>query len=400
MEIKVEKKTDGVQGRGLPYRGEVVYIYAYDIAYDIKNEPVEKILTQPTKDYLVGPSKRIPRQMFFYRPRIAEFAPEKRTLGNGQTLEIRKSVKIFGVGAMTIQVRVPFEVDRLEDLVGYHDLKFAEQGLEEEVAQFAESVRRDLAPYCVRPVPALMQAEAYTVFCLARLPGVAHLSGEAQAKMEAESGLPGVEGQGVRAEDWLTANRRPVAALLMQEENADALSEQEVSESTGLYLSYYGDDLVVVDWDSAVVVGQQDSLDDVLHIMELANVQLVELAAYDRVLDEALQLAYSDVNRQNLRAAGPVLPNLRELRIDLARLSDELSNITKFFGDWHLAKTHRNLADRFHLSDWQRIIGEKTRTLDGLYQILLQNRFNSAMFLLEVMIVLLFIIDLVVLLIK
>ena len=114
------------QGRDLPYRGEVVYIYAYDIAYDIKNEPVEKILTQPTKDYLVGPSKRIPQQMFFYRPRIADFAPEKRVLRSGESLEIRKSVKIFGVGAMTVQVRVPFEVERLEDLVGYHDLKFAE----------------------------------------------------------------------------------------------------------------------------------------------------------------------------------------------------------------------------------------------------------------------------------
>ena len=87
-------------------------------------------MTQPTKDYLVSPSKRIPKQMFFYRPRVAEFAPEKRVFGNGQTVQIRKSVKIFGVGAMTIQVRVPFEVDRLEDLVDYHDLKFADGGLE------------------------------------------------------------------------------------------------------------------------------------------------------------------------------------------------------------------------------------------------------------------------------
>lgn len=380
METGSEKKDVGAKGQSPSYRGEVVYIYAYDIAYDIKNEPVEKILNQPTRDYLVGPSKRIPKQMFFYRPRIAEFAPENRQLRSGESLEIRKSVKIFGVGAMTIQVRVPFEVNRLEDLVGYHDLKFAQRGLEEEVAEFAESVLKNLAPYCIRPVPALMQAEAYTVFCLA--------------------GLPGVEGQGVRAEDWLKANRRRVAALLMQEEDAESLSEQEVSESTELYLSYYGDDLVVVDWDSAVVVGQQDSLDDVLHIMELANVQLVELAAYDRTLDEALQFAYSDMNRQAAGSTRKMLQNLRELRIDLARISDELSNITKFFGDWHLAKTHRNLMDRFHLGDWQRIIGEKTRTLDGLYQILLQNRFNSAMFLLEVTIVLLFIIDLIVLLVK
>ncbi|MGD0571568.1 MAG: hypothetical protein ABSB11_00950 [Sedimentisphaerales bacterium] len=380
METGSEKKDTGAKGQNPPYRGEVVYIYAYDIAYDIKNEPVEKILNQPTKDYLVGPSKRIPRQMFFYRPRIAEFTPEKRQLRSGESLEIRKSVKIFGVGAMTVQVRVPFEVNRLEDLVGYHDLKFAHRGLEEEVAEFAESVRKDLAPYCVRPVPSLMQAEAYTVFCLA--------------------GLPGVEGQVVRAEDWLKANRRRVAALLMQEEDAESLSEQEVSESTELYLSYYGDDLVVVDWDSAVVVGQQDSLGDVLHIMELANVQLVELAAYDRTLDEALQFAYSDMNKEAAGSTRKMLHNLRELRIDLARISDELSNITKFFGDWHLAKTHRNLTDRFHLGDWQRIIGEKTRTLDGLYQILLQNRFNTVMFVLEVTIVLLFIIDLIVLLVK
>jgi len=373
MDIKSDKMA--------AYRGEVVYIYAYDIAYDIKNEPVERILGQPTKDYLVGPSKRIPKQMFFYRPRVAEFVPEKRALDNGQSVEIRKSVKIFGVGAMTVQVRVPFEVERLEDLVDYHDLEFAGRGLDDEVGEFAERVLKDLEPNCVRPVGTLTQAEAYTVFCIGVLPGV---SGE----------------HGARAEDWLKANRRRVASLLMQEEDDEVLSEQEAYESTGLYLSYYGDDLVVVDWDSAVVVGQQDALDDVLHIMELANVQLVELAAYDRVLDEALQVAYSDMNKQTVRSTRKMLENLRELRIDLARISDELSNITKFFGDWHLAKTHRNLMDRFHLGDWQRIIGEKTRTLDGLYQILLQNRLNSVMLLLEVTIVLLFIIDLVVLLIK
>jgi hypothetical protein len=379
MEIN-EKKTGSVNQQNQRYRGEVVYIYAYDIAYDIKNEPVERILGQPTRDYLVSPSKRIPKQMFFYRPRVAEFAAEKRQLSGGETIEIRKSVKIFGVGAMTVQVRVPFLVDRLEDLVYFHDLQFADGDLEEEVARFADSILKDIEPYCVRPVSALLLAEAYTVFCLAS--------------------LPGVEGQGVRAEDWLKANDRRVAAILMEEENAEALSEQEVNESTGLYLSYYGDDLVVVDWDSAVVVGQQDSLDDVLHIMELANVQLVELAAYDKVLDEALQRAYGDMNRQPVGLTRKMLQNLRELRIDLARISDELSNITKFFGDWHLAKTHRNLSDRFHLGDWQRVIIEKTRTLDGLYQILLQNRFNAWMFVLEVTIVLLFIIDLIVILVK
>ncbi len=372
--------TANSKAKDLPYKGEVVYIYAYDIAYDLKNEPVETILNRPTKEYSIGPNKRIPRQMFFYRPRMAEFAPEKKVLQGGQEVEIRKNVKIFGVGAITIQVRVPFAVEHLEELVKYHDLQFTKSRLEDEVAELADKILKDLTPYCVRPVSTLGAAEAYTVFCLSEL-----------TEMQDKAG---------RAEDWLTINRRSIAALLMQEENIELLSEQEVHESTMLYLSYYGDDLVVVDWDSAVIVGQQDTLDDVLHIMELANVQLVELAAYDKVLDDALQRAYSDMLKQSIGTTRKILQELQELRIDMARISDELSNITKFFGDWHLAKTHRNLSDRFHLADWQRIIGEKTRTLDSMYQILLQNRFNTGMFVLEAMIVLLFIIDLIVVLIK
>jgi hypothetical protein len=87
---------------------------------------------------------------------------------------------------------------------------------------------------------------------------------------------------------------------------------------------------------------------------------------------------------------------LREIRIDLARFSDELSNITKFFGDWHLARIYEKIAARFHLGDWHRTIDEKLKTLDNLYQLLNQDRVNRMMILLELAIVLLFIIDLVV----
>jgi len=91
------------------------------------------------------------------------------------------------------------------------------------------------------------------------------------------------------------------------------------------------------------------------------------------------------------------LHELREIRIDLERFSDELSNITKFFGDWHLARIYENVAARFHLADWHKTIDAKLKTLADLYQILNQDRTNRWMLILEVTIVLLFIIDLVVL---
>ncbi len=241
-----------------------------------------------------------------------------------------------------------------------------------------ERVRREIEPYLIRPAEDLGPAEDYAVFCIHQVP----LS---------ETGTP------QRSEDWLMKNRREVAGLLTQEPQAPRLSEQEAAESTERYLTYYETDLVVVDWDAALVVGEQDSLEEIIHVMELANVQLAELAAYDRVLDGALDLAYRDLSRRQ-QIPRDVRRNLREIRVDMARLNDELSNITKFFGDWHLAKIYQHLSDRFHLSDWHGVISVKLRTLADLYQLLYQDRLNSWMVVLEVTIVLLFIIDVLLLL--
>jgi hypothetical protein len=68
-----------------------------------------------------------------------------------------------------------------------------------------------------------------------------------------------------------------------------------------------------------------------------------------------------------MRSRGDIMRELREIRVDLARSSDELSNITKFFGDWHLARIYQNISARFHLADWHRTLEEKLKTLDSLY---------------------------------
>jgi hypothetical protein len=132
--------------------------------------------------------------------------------------------------------------------------------------------------------------------------------------------------------------------------------------------------------------------------MELANVQLAELEAYDRMLDDAVERSYRDVMQQRWRRSrARVQRELREYRIDLARLSDELSNITKFFGDWHSARIYQALSSRFHLTDWHKTIDEKLKTLDDLYQLLGAEQNNRWMLILEISIVLLFVIDLVIL---
>ena len=139
------------------------------------------------------------------------------------------------------------------------------------------------------------------------------------------------------------------------------------------------------------------NVDETLYVLELANLQLAELEAYDRILDDALERSYRDLSDRTRRRRNGVMRELREIRIDLARLSDELQNISKFFGDWHLARIYQTISSRFHLPEWHRSIDEKLKTLDDLYQMINQDLTNRWMLILEFTIVLLFIIDLVVL---
>jgi hypothetical protein len=356
--------------------GEVVYIYAFDIAYELLRQPLRTLLGQQVAQFAVDASKRSPRQAFFHRAQMVRLPPLERFGPFGPT-RIERSVKVLPVGAISITVRIPVRVERISDLVSFHDLRFSNGVyLYDDVRQLAEEVRRELAPYCIRPNQQLGEEEAYTVFCL-------------------HAPMRGLDGREISAEEWLTANRREVASLLTEEPDPTHLSEQESDESTTKYYSYYDHDIVVMDWDAALIIDEPRFLDETLYIMELANLQLAELEAYDGILDNAVERAYRDLAARRFTrwTGGPVQRELREIRVDLARLSDELSNITKFFGDWHLARIYQGLSSRFHLSDWHKTIDEKLKTLDDIYHILQQDRNNRWMLVLEMTIVLLFVVD-------
>src|SRR5271166_154422 len=120
-----------------PYVGEVVYIYAFDVAYDMTRQPIRELLGQPVAQFAVDASKRSPRHLFFYKPQMVRLPPQER-IGPHGPVRVERAVKILPVGAISITVRVPFAVKRVEDLVDYHDLQFSNGALQDEVRQLAD----------------------------------------------------------------------------------------------------------------------------------------------------------------------------------------------------------------------------------------------------------------------
>ncbi|MEI6714870.1 MAG: hypothetical protein WCO60_14025 [Verrucomicrobiota bacterium] len=339
--------------------GHVTWLYAFDIAHDMRREPLKTVLGRPVEPWLRGEDHRVPRQSFFHRPQIVRLAPVEGNLPGGGSATLERTLKILPVGGLSLAITAPVRVERLADLVAWHDSPAV--ATVASVRHLVEMVMADLKEYLIQPVDVLDEQEAYTVF-----------------RLDSPSGEDATE--------WLARNRREVAALLTQEKDPERLCEEEVTETVSKRLGYYRDDLVVVDWDAALILDRAGPATEVLHVLELANLQLCEMEAYDRILDTVMEKSYVDLGKKR-RHNAQVLRRLGELRIDLSRLSDELTHAGKFLGDWHLARVYEAASERFHLADWQRVVDDKLKTLDDLYQMLKHDQFNRWLLIMELIVI-------------
>lgn len=361
-------------------KAEIIYLYAYDIAQEADLAAIETALRGSVEWVDLGRLKDAPRAFPVYRPLSIQINDASGD-GPAGPLTYHPSVKLLSVGALSVKIRIPVQCDSLMDLFQYRDLKFMDgTTLDSRAHEIARQVFEKIKPNLDTPVGDLPQPEGYTVFCVA---------------------APVQEGESSPdSDDWLIRNQRAVAALLVGESDPLRLSVKEVEETVKYRYSYYHHDLAVIDWDAALVVDTPEDYNDTLYVMEMANLQLEELRAYDRILDQALDKAYDDVERtarlHEWGARRRVLGELRGIRMDVTKVADEISNITKFFGDWHLARVYMGCAARFHLSEWENSVSQKLRTLDGLYTMLQVDSNNWIMLILEGSIVALFVIDLVI----
>jgi uncharacterized Rmd1/YagE family protein len=92
------------------------------------------------------------------------------------------------------------------------------------------------------------------------------------------------------------------------------------------------------------------------------------------------------------------LQHLRRFRVDVAKLTDEVTHITKFFGDWYLARIYLGARDRFYLDQWRASVEQRLAQLDKLYSVVHAEVNERRMLWLEIIIVIFFALDLVILL--
>ena len=168
-------------------------------------------------------------------------------------------------------------------------------------------------------------------------------------------------------------------------------------------LSYYPDDLVVTEWNVALVVDDVDYADTV-NVLEHLNVQLLELRYYDDVLDRFMSDAFA-------RATAPprglpllhrpyrrAVTELTAIRLDVAGIVERVHNALKLSGDLYLAKVYTRTAERLALRAWEESVGRKLDVLEQIHNLLLERATTARGEALELTIIVLIVMEIALLL--
>ncbi len=344
----------------LTLTGRVVFQYFYDVGGEIELERIPK-------QKLTVIERHVSREARILAPKYEEVGlqPIEVDLGARKIDRYKATIEghIFPIGVIGININIEFRkagfegVTKLVTLnekrvkVGEKEIDFDELPLE-----LFKDLTKTIKSAIVYPYPAFELPEIYTLILIAG----------SEPRLEAE--------------DFLTKLRKQTAGVLRGERDWRSISDKEVEDALKPYLSYSGEDIVIVDWYAALISGAIEYTDELVRMIEFARIQLLELKTYDRLLDGRVERAYS-----SLRTAltGPRMgitwrsrpygelartaSELAELRIEVMDYVGDLRNILKFTGEWYLGKLYRTASERFRIADWLALVDKKLDQLQELY---------------------------------
>jgi len=372
--------------------GRVIFQYFYDCGgdVDLNKVPREKlriIERAPTKGVRI------------LAPKYGELGlqPVEISLGKRKIDGYDATVegRIFSIGVIEIYTIVEFRnssPDSVINLMGLDErvVKVAgkEMEFEQMIREFFEELLKTIKPAIVSPYTAFEHPEVYT---LIKITG-------SDPKLDAN--------------DFIKKFRKQTAGMLRGEKEWKKLSAKEAEDAVKYYLSYTEDDIVIVDWYSALMSGAVNYMGELERMIELARVQLLELKTYDKLLDQRLERAYNSLHtvftkprmgmawgRSGYGGLVRATGELAEWRVEVTDLVEDMRNILKYTGEWYLGKLYRIASERFRISDWFGLVDKKLNQLQELYSLAMErvdvHRATTLEFLVILLIVAIVVLDII-----
>jgi hypothetical protein len=345
-------------------------IFVYDVGFSIDLNEAERRLTSAKRE-TVRHKRRAP-QYFQYQPAPIGISRKAEAIRIDEKFATYPQVDlvVYDFGAVSVIYRIALSGDSAS-LLGLSEDLYENPGLLEDSRRKVEDLLKVIEG-AISKSSISGFVEDYVIF-----------------QIDSFTDDAGIEQLTTRYAQDIAQILRAESRQLSADEAADALSHR---------LSFGLDDVVLVDWNAALVVDKD--AEDILTVLEFANVELLEMRYLDQRLDEALSLAYDRLSRRS-RKWLPTTSTPSDLRVvsqwqvDSAILFEGVNNALKLLGDQYLARLYRLTAQRFHLNEWDASILRKLETLESIYQKISDRVAARRMEVLEWIIIVLFVISII-----
>ncbi|MBU0460753.1 MAG: hypothetical protein KJ597_02880 [Nanoarchaeota archaeon] len=352
--------------------GSLYLYFCYDLSEEIELDNISSILGEKTEKFTLYTKSLNPSYMQYSVP------PLFADLGNlkleffDKKVDAHLLVKFYNFGVVTLRFKVDFE-GNLDKLLKVSYSTERANVFNKEAEDLIKKIKEEIKKFLVNPEKKLDQVETYTIFAV-------------------KSFDQDISGAQLQEKYWKT-----IAKIVKQEK--DFISESELKSAFDNTLSYYEHDLLVVDWSSAFVYDKSKDY-EVLDVLEFALIQSLELRVYDYHLDRVLEKSYEDIGKKKARfflQYKHMLNDLLYIKIEITEVIDKVENSLKLVGEPFLAKVYSLASKKFYIDTWKSSVRSKLNTVEKIYESLSDQIQNEIMIVLEVLIVLLFVIDLIVL---
>ncbi len=355
--------------------GRLFAMFSFDVGYEIDLGRLRAMGSTATTGGEAGDGGRKlkPPRVRYPSPAVSLPTGTRRIAVADRTVDAEVTIRAHEFGAVTVLFALPFDdvaCDGLPTLT-------AELATDGALETSARAILRDSLPRLqtavVRPAPDGHElVEDYYVVQVSRF-------------------TPDTDAAALLGE-----HRELLARIVHCE--PEALSPSETDEVLRTAVTYQPRDLVVTDWNVALVFDEE--WEDALDVLELLNVQLLELRFLDAMLDRRIGTLYEHVSRPrrllSFRREVVRVRELSELRLDTATLRERLVNAVKLVGDLYLTKIYARTADRLHLGEWQRSIDGKLELVQKIADVLSGRAATARAELLELTVILLIVAEIVI----
>ena len=198
-------------------------------------------------------------------------------------------------------------------------------------------------------------------------------------------------------EKLIESNKEVITELLIGLNEEKEISKEQINNVLKYKTRFYKEDYSIIHWNGALTVDNDAEYDDLLYIIELANIQFIKLRAYDDYIDNYLS-EYLNLTKKKFRKGldifNPIsnmINNITKMRVELEQITDMMDNFEKFFGKWYMAKIYYLASSAFEIPRWKKLIESRLDTVDDLYTMINNEKNRKKMLFLNFLTLLLFV---------